>query len=226
MPLVRVLFRLRSFPALVARRKGLPQAKHEPLLSQTVDFGFTVLGHDPGREIVAGAVAQIWKRGGRAAVIGDGAEFAAFDNPGYVKVATNFLLTHQDGGTRIETETRVLATDPESRRRFARYWRLIRPGSGAIRRDWLRAIARRAERSAGRPRNGSCSVACRARPVECQKPSRTATIRCTARGRGKDPVGALPDGNDPPVREKRAAVPTVDHDRPTVEIRSAPSRGL
>jgi hypothetical protein len=117
MPLVRVLFRLRSFPALVARRKGLPQAKHEPLLSQTVDFGFTVLGHDPGREIVAGAVAQIWKRGGRAAVIGDGAEFAAFDNPGYVKVATNFLLTHQDGGTRIETETRVLATEPESRRR-------------------------------------------------------------------------------------------------------------
>jgi hypothetical protein len=43
----------------------------------------------------------------------------------------------------VETETRALATDSRSRRRFARYWRLIRFGSGAIRRSWLRAAARR-----------------------------------------------------------------------------------
>jgi hypothetical protein len=31
-------------------------------------------------------------------------------------------------------------------RRFARYWRLIRPASGAIRRGWLTAIKHRIER--------------------------------------------------------------------------------
>ena len=112
-----------------------------------LDFGFTLLAEDPGRELVAGAVAQMWGRGVREARIRDGAEFVGFDRPGYVKVAMNFLLVEEEGGTRIETETRVLATDAQSRKRFARYWRLIHPGSGAIRRAWLRAIARRAERS-------------------------------------------------------------------------------
>jgi hypothetical protein len=116
-----------------------------------VDLGFTVLAEDPKREIVAGVVGQMWKRGGQAASIADGAEFVAFDRPGYAKVATNFLLLEQDSDTRIETETRVLATDSRGRQGFARYWRLIRPGSGAIRRALLRAIARRAERVADRP---------------------------------------------------------------------------
>jgi hypothetical protein len=149
MPLVRLLFGLRSLPARFAGGRGLPQAKNEPLFAQMVEFGFTVLAEDFGREVVAGVVAQMWKRGGQAANVADGAEFVAFDRPGYVKVAMNFLLFEQDRGTRIETETRVLATDARSRTGFAWYWRLIRPGSGAIRRAWLRAIARRAERQPG-----------------------------------------------------------------------------
>jgi hypothetical protein len=42
----------------------------------------------------------------------------------------------------------VACTDPASARRFARYWWLIRPASGAIRRSWLAAIKRRTERPA------------------------------------------------------------------------------
>jgi hypothetical protein len=42
----------------------------------------------------------------------------------------------------------VACTDASSARRFARYWRLIRPASGAIRRSWLAAIKRRAEQHA------------------------------------------------------------------------------
>jgi hypothetical protein len=56
-----------------------------------------------------------------------------------------FRAEAADGGTLLTTETRVLATDEAARRRFGRYWRVIRPGSGAIRRSWLRAAARRAE---------------------------------------------------------------------------------
>jgi hypothetical protein len=45
----------------------------------------------------------------------------------------------------VITETRVYAGTPAARRRFAIYWRFIRPGSGIIRRSWLEAIKRRAE---------------------------------------------------------------------------------
>jgi hypothetical protein len=53
-----------------------------------------------------------------------------------------------DAGTELRTETRVLATDAASRRRFGRYWRVIRPGSALIRRTWLGAAKRRTERAA------------------------------------------------------------------------------
>jgi len=45
----------------------------------------------------------------------------------------------------VTTETRVFARTEGARRKFAIYWRLIRPGSGIIRRSWLEAIKRRAE---------------------------------------------------------------------------------
>ncbi|MEP6858175.1 MAG: hypothetical protein ABI994_07300, partial [Gemmatimonadales bacterium] len=61
--------------------------------------------------------------------------------------AMNFLVT-PDGrnGSLVSTETRVFANSPSARRRFARYWRLIYPGSALIRRMWLRAVKRRATR--------------------------------------------------------------------------------
>ena len=46
----------------------------------------------------------------------------------------------------LTTETRVLLTDERSRRAFRRYWLVIRPFSGLIRRNWLTAIVRRASR--------------------------------------------------------------------------------
>jgi hypothetical protein len=46
----------------------------------------------------------------------------------------------------LTTETRVQLTDANARRAFRRYWLVIRPFSGLIRRAWLRAIAQRAMR--------------------------------------------------------------------------------
>jgi hypothetical protein len=45
----------------------------------------------------------------------------------------------------LSTETRVHVEDPVARRKFARYWRVIRPFSGLIRILLLRAAKRRAE---------------------------------------------------------------------------------
>lgn len=89
----------------------------------------------------------MWKaRGGVTPDIREAREFAAFDEPGYARVAVNFSAGTAHGRTVLTTETRVLTTDSGSRRKFGRYWRLIRPGSAMIRRSWLRAAKRRAER--------------------------------------------------------------------------------
>jgi hypothetical protein len=50
-----------------------------------------------------------------------------------------------DGWSAVSTETRVLATDDFTRRGMGRYWRLIVPGSGLLRLQWLEAIKKRAE---------------------------------------------------------------------------------
>jgi hypothetical protein len=45
-------------------------------------------------------------------------------------------------GARLTTETRVEAVDDAARRAFLRYWRVVGPFSAAIRRRWLKQIAR------------------------------------------------------------------------------------
>ena len=44
---------------------------------------------------------------------------------------------------------------PEATQAFLRYWRVIRPGSGAIRRSWLAAIRRRVARTGSRSAKSS-----------------------------------------------------------------------
>ena len=75
-------------------------------------------------------------------------QFKGLAAPGVAKAVMSFRIEPDGEGTwLVSTETRVHATDASARRRFARYWFLIRPGSGFIRRMWLRAIKRRAEKS-------------------------------------------------------------------------------
>ena len=150
--LFRLLMGVRMLPG---RLLGSPRARFdadEPLLGWAVRFGFSILGEDVRRELVVGAIGQPWRlAGGRGMAVAGGQDFAAFDQPGYAKMAANFRLDLIAGGraTRLSTETRVACTDPSSARRFGLYWRLIRPASGAIRRSWLTAIKRRAERADG-----------------------------------------------------------------------------
>jgi hypothetical protein len=72
------------------------------------------------------------------------AQMRAFAQPDWVKAAFDFVLEADGDGTLVSTETRVSATDARTRRRFGLYWMLIRAGSGLIRRDLLRELARRA----------------------------------------------------------------------------------
>ena len=60
----------------------------------------------------------------------------------------DFRLTPRDDGTDLSSETRVLSTDDATRRRFARYWLIVEPGSTAIRWEVLTAVDVRTRRLA------------------------------------------------------------------------------
>ena len=119
------------------RMRGIRGEQSRPIFEQMRRFGFAVVAEDE-HEVVIAAVGQPWKwRGGMRP---NAPEFRAFAEPGYAKMALNYRL--EDG--LLSTETRVYLTDDASRRAFRRYWLLIRPFSGLIRRAWLGAIAKRA----------------------------------------------------------------------------------
>jgi hypothetical protein len=135
------------FVVLMTLRAG-PRARHlsarRRVLDQFERAGFVSLRDGPDG-LAFGSVGRYWQLSGSLRRIEPG-EFRDFAEPGYAKGAVDFRVEPQDGATLLTTETRVLATDETARRRFLRYWRLIHPGSAAIRVVWLRAIRRRAER--------------------------------------------------------------------------------
>jgi len=72
-------------------------------------------------------------------------EFVDYREQGAVKTAFDFNVEDTGGGwSTISTETRVAALGGVSRG-MARYWRLIVPGSGLLRLQWLEGIKKRAE---------------------------------------------------------------------------------
>jgi hypothetical protein len=71
-------------------------------------------------------------------------EFAAYREQGAVKMAFDFNVEEAgEGWSTITAETRVAAAGDS--RGVARYWRLIVPGSGLLRLQWLEGIKNRAE---------------------------------------------------------------------------------
>lgn len=146
-----VLMAVRSFPATVVRRGALDRAtsageRDATLLDSFEDGRFCVLDEAHGEEIVFGVIGQFWRiDGGRDARIDDAEAFRRFDRPGYVKAAINFRVDATSGGCVASTETRCLATDPATDRRFGRYWAVIGGGSKLIRWEVLHATRRLAE---------------------------------------------------------------------------------
>jgi hypothetical protein len=107
---------------------------------------FEILGETLDTEILLGLVGRFWMPQGDLKKI-DAETFKSFDVAGYAKAVWNFSLREEKTGTRLTTETRIKCTDMTSRRRFGFYWAIVRPFSGLIRMQMLKAIKRRAETS-------------------------------------------------------------------------------
>lgn len=118
------------FVAALFRARGLP-------LDTTIQqlfgrMGFDTLAHTP-TEAVFAASGTPWRpsRGLRP--------FAAA-RPGTVRVAADIRAIPAVGGCVLSTETRVVAVDAKARRAFRRYWLVVGPFSGLIRRRWLQRV--------------------------------------------------------------------------------------
>jgi hypothetical protein len=149
-PQLVALMALRRIPTAVRQRRIAPlrRARDAPLLDQMTRSGFVVLADGPD-EIVLGIVGRFWAADSGIREIA-ATDFPAFAEPGFAKAVVNFHVRATDGGSLVTTETRIMGTSESARRSFRRYWRIVMPGSAAIRRAWLRAIRKRAER-AGQP---------------------------------------------------------------------------
>jgi hypothetical protein len=152
---VRTLLELRSLPNRLQRvLAGRPAESARPPLNldDMERVGFLLLGERPGHEIVFGSVVQPWKAvtDSEPAPQVEADRFAAFDTPGYVKVAFNIRVEpYGRGRSLVTSETRTAATDPASLHRFSRYWLLVGPISALIRRLMLRIVKSDAERRPG-----------------------------------------------------------------------------
>jgi hypothetical protein len=123
---------------------NMPEQK--PILDVAARTSFLVLAEEPNHELVLGSLVgspRGWKPTGERT----SERFKLLlTQPGFAVATINFLVEDAGPGECIvTTETRVYATNAKARRRFAAYWRVIYPGSALIRREWLRAIAKRAE---------------------------------------------------------------------------------
>jgi hypothetical protein len=142
LPLGRALEGVRLLPARLAGKKCQPLAGRTFLEVTPIP----VLFSERPEVVISAGLSQAWRLlGGSAPPHLDAAALRAWSPPGWIKAGMEFRLQSTPGGTLLSTETRVLATDPRTRRAFAAYWLFIRAGSDAIRREVLRIVAHRAE---------------------------------------------------------------------------------
>jgi hypothetical protein len=107
------------------------------------------LGEAPGAEFAFGAIgrflgAEVTWRPTRAA------EFAAFGEPGFVRIAAALSVRpYGERRTLLTYDCRARAMDDRTRKAFRRYWTVLSPGIRLVLWRAAAAIAREAEAGAG-----------------------------------------------------------------------------
>lgn len=155
--LVAALGGLRVLPARIgARLRGVekPPAPESMTFADVAETDWVRLAERPGEELVLGAVGALWKPVIEWREI-DPDEFERFEEPGYAKLAIGLSVrSYGEDRSLLTYEARTRATDPDSRRRFLRYWRLIGPFAGYVMGKGLDRIGADAEAEARADRTG------------------------------------------------------------------------
>jgi hypothetical protein len=129
--IIRMLFFIRDLPV------------RKVTISDMTAHKFLVLEALENEELIIGLIGQFWKPTGNLQPF-EPEVFETFDGP-FAKATWNFAIKVSAGKTQLSTETRIACPDLKTRKAFSRYWFFIRPFSGLIRREMLRAIRIKAE---------------------------------------------------------------------------------
>jgi hypothetical protein len=145
-PAVKALFAAReagerAVSALRGRPFTLPEMDDVRLGGLQEHGEWVRLGADAPHEFAFGAIGRFW--GGETTWREiDAADFGAFAEPGFARVAANMSFRPYGAErTLVSYECRTQATDPDSRRAFLRYWRALSPFIGVVLRAGLAVVA-------------------------------------------------------------------------------------
>jgi hypothetical protein len=145
----RALIAARAVPMrLVDRLRGRP-AQPPPVQLRMVEARpWVVLGEEEPHQLVVGAIGRFWGPGVEWLDI-EPTDFAAFDRPAYGKIAWGFtVLPYGKRRSVLIDECRTRVTDPVSRDRFRKYWKLVGPGAAYVMGRTVALAKRHAEEAA------------------------------------------------------------------------------
>lgn len=141
---VQAIFKGREW--LMGAHAATAAERPRSFIDELRDIGWGVLAEEPGRSLVMGAVTQPWLADVTFRSLPPDA-FAAFDDPGYVKIVWTLVVEPRGPAASLfRTDTLVVTTDAEARRRFRRYWTVFSAGIILIRHRALALVRADAER--------------------------------------------------------------------------------
>lgn len=147
-PVINTLFAVRDLPNRLIRRLGRGRTGLENVSFTNIPDvgpGWIKLDEAEGSELVLGAIGKFWRRDYGARDVRP-EDFAAFDEPGFLKLAVSSRVEPLGYDQSIlHYEARVEATGDEAKRQFVRYWKVIAPGNDVIVRRALHRIKAEAE---------------------------------------------------------------------------------
>ena len=147
-----LLGELRYIPSRLAGH--MPAAdSSRPFMNTLIEGGTLILRDDAPREVITGSAAQLHRVHQAPQRFANREAFEVFDDPDHEKLFMSVRVrpTGRPGEHWLVLEHATRGLSPLAERKFARYWRVIKPMGAFVTWQLLRAVRRRAERAAVGP---------------------------------------------------------------------------